>query len=124
MLLYILVAPYDVEIIGIRRYPYGSDIELNCTSEGGPQLEYSWIFSINTIDNDAMLSISSATVSDGGDYTCNVTNDAGDSSNTTTVYSELIKWLLSDHYLEVHIYINCLHYWKVFNEIPNFHIPN
>ena len=97
-LLYISVAPYDVEINGVRRYPYGSDIELNCTSEGGPQLEFTWIFSNSTIDNDAMLNISSATVTNGGDYTCNVTNDAGFSSNTTTVYSELMKLL------NVHIY--------------------
>ena len=90
-LLYISVAPYDVEINGVRRYSYGSDIELNCTSEGGPQLEFTWIFSNNTIDNDTILNISNATVTNGGDYTCNVTNDAGFSSNTTTVYSELIK---------------------------------
>ena len=84
--------------MGVRRYPYGSDIELNCTSEGGPQLEFTWIFSNSTIDNDAMLNISSATVTNGGDYTCNVTNNAGFSSNTTTVYSELMKLL------NVHIY--------------------
>ena len=90
MLLFILVAPYNIEIIGIRRYPYNSDIELNCTSEGGPQLEYSWIFLDNTIDNITMLSIGSATVTNGGDYACNVTNNAGFNSTTTTVYSELI----------------------------------
>ena len=95
-----VVAPYDVEINGMRRYPYGSDIELTCTSEGGPQLDYSWIFSDNVTDNDAMLNIVSATVFNGGDYTCNVTNAAGYDSNTTTVYSELIKLLLSEHYLE------------------------
>ena len=101
-LLYISVAPYDVEINGIRRYPYGSDIELNCTSEGGPQLEYAWIFLNGTIDNDAMLNFSSAIVTNGGDYTCNATNNAGFSSNTTTVYSELIKLcqLPSEYYLE------------------------
>ena len=95
-----VVAPYDVEINGMRRYPYGSDIELTCTSEGGPQLDYSWIFSDNVTDNDAMLNIVSATVFNGGDYTCNVTNDAGYDSNTTTVYSELIRLLLSEHCLE------------------------
>ena len=95
-----IVAPYDVEINGMRRYPYGSDIEFTCTSEGGPQLDYSWIFSDNVTDNDAMLNIVSATVFNGGDYTCNVTNAAGYDSNTTTVYSELIKLLLSEHYLE------------------------
>ena len=95
-----IVAPYDVEINGMRRYPYGNDIELTCTSEGGPQLQYSWIFSDGVIESDAMLNIVSATVSYGGNYTCNVTNNAGDDSNTTTVYSELIKLLLSEHYLE------------------------
>ena len=95
-----VVAPYDVEINGMRRYPYGSDIELTCTSEGGPQLDYNWIFSDSVIESDAMLNIASATVSYGGDYTCNVTNAAGYYSNMTTVYSELIKLLLSEHYLE------------------------
>ena len=84
---YTLVAPYNVDIIGIRRYPFGSNIELNCTSEGGPQLEYNWIFLDTTIDTDAML-MRNGIVSNGGDYTCNVTNNAGFDSNTTTVYSK------------------------------------
>jgi len=84
---YILVAPYNVDIIGIRRYPFGSNIELNCTSEGGPQLEYNWIFLDTTIDTDAML-MRNGIVSNGGDYTCNVTNNAGFDGNTTTVYSK------------------------------------
>ena len=95
---FISVAPYDIEINGTRRYPYGSNIELNCTSEGGPQMEYTWIFLNGTIDIDTMLNINNATVTNGGDYTCNVTNNAGFSSNTTTVYSELIKLLLTDLY--------------------------
>ena len=95
-----IVAPYDVEINGMRRYPYGSALEFTCTSEGGPQLDYSWIFSDGVIENDAMLNIVSATVSHGEDYTCNVTNDAGYDNNMTTVYSELIKLLLSEQYLE------------------------
>ena len=87
----------------MRRYPYGSTIELNCTSEGGPQLDYTWIFSDSILDNDVVLNIANATVFNGGDYTCNVTNDAGYDSNTTTVYSELIRLLIriSEHFLEV-----------------------
>ena len=92
--LYTLAAPYNVEINGMRRYPYGSAIDLNCTSEGGPQLDYTWIFESGVIDKDIMLNITNATVFNGGDYTCNVTNDAGYDSNTTTVYSELIRLLL------------------------------
>ena len=87
---YTIVTPYNVEITGIRRYPYGSDIELNCTSEGGPQLEYSWILLDSIVNNDSMLNIINAAVSHGGEYTCNVTNEAGYDSNVTTVYSELI----------------------------------
>ena len=88
--MYILVAPYNVEINGIRTYRYGMDIELNCTSDGGPQLEYSWIFSNSTIDNDATLNINSAAAYNGGNYTCNVINNAGSNSSMTTIYSKLI----------------------------------
>ena len=87
-ILYALVAPYNVKIIGTRRHPYGSAIKLTCSSEGGPQLDYCWIISDSVIDNDAVLNIDNATVSAGGVYTCNVTNDAGYGSSTTTVYSE------------------------------------
>ena len=88
LFLYTPVAPDNVEINGMRRYPYGSVIELNCTSEGGPQLDYTWILSDSIVDSDAVLYITSATVFNGGNYTCNVTNDAGYDNNTTTVYSE------------------------------------
>ena len=90
LILYNLVAPYNVEITGIRRYPCGSDIELNCTSEGGPQLEYSWILLDSIVNNDSLLNIINAAVSHGGKYTCNVTNEAGYDNNVTTVYSEFI----------------------------------
>ena len=87
-----------MEIAGTRRYPYGSDIELTCMSEGAPDLDYSWMFMNTTVDNDAMLNRGSAEVSDGGDYTCLVTNVAGDASNTTTVYSMLITILSVIYY--------------------------
>ena len=96
--LYTLVAPYNVEITGMKRYSYGSDIELTCASEGGPQLEYNWIFLDKQVGNYSMLEIKNSAVSNGGDYICNVTNAAGYGSNTTTVYSTLIKMLVSEHY--------------------------
>ena len=88
LILHTLVAPYNVEITGMRRYSYGSDIELTCTSEGGPQLEYNWMFANQDVGNYSMLNISNATASNGRDYTCSVTNVAGYATNTTTVYSE------------------------------------
>ena len=87
LVLHTLVAPYNVEITGMRRYSYGSDIELTCTSKGGPQLEYNWIFLVKQVGNYS-INISSVTVSSGGEYTCIVTNAAGFATNTTTVYSK------------------------------------
>ena len=87
------VAPYDVVIMGDNTYDNGDQLELNCSSEGGPDLVYSWSrvndFSIDTVTNTSILTISDLTTVDGGDYTCTVTNDAGSSNTTVTVYSKL-----------------------------------
>ena len=88
------VAPYGVNITGNNIYPHGSQLRLHCSSNGGPQLEFSWSRT-NTLSNDTTtstnnLTISNVTTLDGGNYTCTVTNDAGSSSNTVTVYGELI----------------------------------
>ena len=104
LLLCSLVAPYNLEINGVRRYPYGSDIELICTSEGGPKLNNIWIFLNSIVDSDALLNITNATVSKGGDYICNIANDAGYDNYTTTVYSELIRLFLSEHCLESNLF--------------------
>ena len=96
LLLYVCypsVAPYDVVIMGDNTYDNGDQLELNCTSEGGPDLEYSWsrtnTFSVNTTTNTSTLTISDLATVDGGEYTCTVSNDAGSSNATVTVYSEL-----------------------------------
>ena len=88
------VAPYGVNITGNNTYPHGSQLKLHCSSEGGPQLEYSWSRT-NTLSNDTTtntnnLTISNVTTLDGGNYTCTVTNDAGSSSNNVTVYGQLV----------------------------------
>ena len=88
------VSPYGVNITGNNTYPRGSQLQLHCSSEGGPQLEYSWSRT-NTLSNDTTtntnnLTISNVTTLDGGNYTCTVTNVAGSSSDTVTVYGELV----------------------------------
>ena len=89
-----IVAPYDVNITGNNIYPHGSQLQFNCSAEGGPQLEYSWsrtnTLSNNTTTNTNNLTISNISALDGGNYTCTVTNDAGSSSNTVTIYGELV----------------------------------
>ncbi|XP_065905643.1 neurotrimin-like [Dysidea avara] len=83
-------APYNVVIISDNTYDNGDQLELNCSSEGGPDLVYSWSrvndFSSDTVTNTSTLNVSNLVTVDGGDYTCTVTNDAGTSSTTVTVY--------------------------------------
>ena len=85
-----IVTPYDIRITGNSAYPHGSKLQLHCSSEGGPQLEYSWSSPNSSYTNTNNLTISNVTTLDGGNYTCTVTNDAGSSSNTVTVYGELV----------------------------------
>ena len=86
--------------MGDNTYTQGQQLQLTCSSEGGPQLEYTWIFSDGIIPNQNtnMLTINNVTTNDGGDYTCNVTNDAGVDNDTITVYSELLV-ILFIHFL-------------------------
>jgi len=88
VLLYYTVGPYDVKITGNNTITYGSQLQLHCSSDGGPQLEYSWNRMGILYTSTDNLSISNVTTLDGGNYTCTVTNDAGSSSNTITVYGE------------------------------------
>ena len=69
-------------------YPQGEQLVLNCQSDGGPQLEYAWIFEGSKIANIPTLTIDNVKASNGGNYTCNVTNDAGYENDTITVYSK------------------------------------
>ena len=94
------VAPYNVVIMGDNTYDNGDQLELNCSSEGGPDLEYSWnrtnTFSNDTVTNTNTLTITGVATVDGGDYTCTVTNDAGTSSHTITVNGEIFAHSISE----------------------------
>ena len=85
-----IVAPYSVNITGNSMYPQGAQLLLNCQSEGGPQLQYSWIFSDSQIADTPTMTIDNVNSSNGGNYICNVTNNAGFESDTITVYSEFV----------------------------------
>ena len=77
-------------VLGDNTYSQGDQLELSCSSEGGPELEYTWLYLGSIIDNanTSMLTIANVTTSNGGEYTCNITNKAGSDSGTVTVYSE------------------------------------
>ena len=86
----ISVTPYEVTIMGDPTRNNGDQLMLNCSSEGGPGLEYSWsrtnAFSANTMTNTSTLTISDLATVDGGEYTCTVNNSAGTNSTTVIVY--------------------------------------
>ena len=83
-----LVAPYDVSVTGNNVYSQGEQLVLNCQSNGGPQLDYAWMFSSSEIGTSPTLTINNVNGSNGGDYTCIVTNDAGYDSDTISVCSK------------------------------------
>ena len=80
--------------MGDNLYNRGEQLQLICSTEGGPELEYTWIFSGSIIPNanTSTLTINSVNITHAGDYTCNVTNDAGYQSNNITVYSKLLYY--------------------------------
>ena len=76
--------------MGDNLYNQGEQLQLNCSSEGGPILEYTWLLSGDIIPNanTSTLIIDNVNTIHAGDYTCNVTNNAGTDTNTITVYSK------------------------------------
>ena len=90
---YQIVAPFNVTIHGSTFYEFGDTLELNCTSEGSPVLQYSWnrktrsgnLFPAGTTINSNTIIINNLAIRDGGSYTCTVSNEAGSFNLTTTV---------------------------------------
>ena len=76
--------------MGDNLYSRGEQLQLNCLSEGGPILEITWLLSGDVIPNanTNTLTIDNVNTTHAGDYTCNVTNDAGTDVNIITVYSK------------------------------------
>ena len=77
--------------MGDNLYKRGEQLQLNCLSEGGLELEYTWLFLGDIIfnENTSTLTIDNVNTTHAGDYTCNITNNAGYQSNTVTVYGKL-----------------------------------
>ena len=80
-------------IHGSTLYEFGDTLELNCTSEGTPELKYSWsretrnrsMFPVGIAINTNTIIINNLAISDEGSYTCTVSNEAGMFSATTFV---------------------------------------
>ena len=66
----------------------GNNVMFNCTAEGGPGNTYQWQRNGTNLDNETMqtLAITQISVNDGDQYTCIVSNAAGNYSATTSLF--------------------------------------
>ena len=53
---------------------------------GGPNTTFQWEINGSIVGNDSMLDVMDIDASSGGDYTCTVSNAAGNDSASTTLY--------------------------------------
>lgn len=112
----LVVAPFNVTINGSTLYEYGETLELNCTSEGSPELHYSWsretrngnVFPVHATINNNTIIIPNLVIRDGGSYICTVSNEAGNFSVTTTITVE--GKLLCIYFVLCHDYGTNTHY--------------
>ena len=74
----------------VANVSFGSNITFNCTSQGGPNNQYKWthLQTGNILSYHPLLTVSSVSFDDGGEYECNVTNEAGDGSDQSVLNSE------------------------------------
>lgn len=82
------VAPLVSDISESQTYSRGDNVTLSCASLGGPGNYYQWQFeAVNVTGGDSeTLTLNSVEASDGGQYTCVVSNTAGNDSDSVSVY--------------------------------------
>ena len=82
-------------------------MELNCSANGSPELQYSWnrntssghnMFPTGTTSDSNYITISNVTVDDEGVYTCTVSNEGGNSSYNIFITITGKNWLQSFQY--------------------------
>ena len=66
----------------------GNNVTFNCTAEGGLGNTYQWQRNGTNLDNETMqtLAITQISVNDGDQYTCVVSNAAGNDSASTSLF--------------------------------------
>ena len=66
----------------------GNNVTFNCTAQGGPGNAYQWQRNGTNLDNETMqtLAITQISVNNGDQYTCIVSNAAGNDSASTSLF--------------------------------------
>ena len=75
------VTVYPIDFVSLLN----SNIALLCVV-GGDSNNYQWEKNGRIVGNDSMLNVLNIDASSGGDYTCRVSNNAGNGSASTTLY--------------------------------------
>ena len=67
---------------------FGDNVTFTCSAQGGPDNEFQWQRNGRDLENETLanLTVANISVSDGGSYTCVVSNAAGNDSETATLY--------------------------------------
>ncbi len=74
-----------------QTYNQGDDVTLGCTAMGGPNNNFQWLLNGTPIPSEtsSLLRLLRVRAGNGGVYTCMVTNAAGTSNATTSVFIAL-----------------------------------
>ena len=82
------MAPFIFTISDNQTYTRGDNVTLTCQVLGGPSLYYQWQFKGEDImgENTQSLYLENVDASHGGQYTCSVSNSAGNTSASTSVF--------------------------------------
>ena len=64
---------------------FNSTVNITCSAQGGPNNMFEWSKQGVIVSNNDVLELTMITGSDGGLYVCNVTNDAGSDTASTSV---------------------------------------
>ena len=81
------VSPEGSVVVALPNvFNFGDHVTLFCTAMGGPNNSFHWEQNGSVIGNDSTLNVVAIDASQGGDYTCTVSNAAGSDSASTTLY--------------------------------------
>ena len=64
------------------------NVTLTCSADGGPNNDYMWFYGSTSLTNGPVLELSNIRASDGGEYTCVVSNAAGSDRESGTISGE------------------------------------
>ncbi len=71
----------------------GDSVAFTCSALGGPRNMFLWtrLYNSFVVGNMSSLTVNVSSATDGGQYRCNVTNLAGNDSDTATLNGELVN---------------------------------